>query len=425
MNKGKLFTITSLVIVYCLFLSLFAGKLLYKGNSVKEENDIGQSISIDWEELYPFDEKVELIGTKVNAKKRTLYVKVADRLVKASKIGETLSKTMFGYDEIALAGYIVNSELTDSRIGSLYLKLNNGYWARTAGSLNDLSAMQKVANQYYSLEEYVEDKDIDFLYIQTPITVSREDPQMPAGIEHYGNANIDVYLEAMANNGMSYVDLRDNFQEDAIDHYAYFYRTDHHWNLEAGPYVSGEITAELNKRFGYDLVRADEMGDYIHKTYENALFGSAGQSVTHHIESSEDFTVLYPDFDTNFHIVVKDKGIDKIGSFEELFIDYSMIEDLQKQGGGYVYESILYGNRSLITIENLDNPDGVHIVMIRDSYSIAIAPFLALSCSRLDLIDTRSDNGNFNGSIINYINETSPDIVLVLEKTPYDIKLNK
>ena len=79
----------------------------------------------------------------------------------------------------------------------------------------------------------------------------------------------------------------------------------------------------------------------------------------------------------------------------------------------------------MITIENLNNSDGPHIVMIRDSYGIAVAPFLALSCSRLDLIDARASNGNFNGSIINYLNTEEPDLVIILEKSPYEIKLNK
>ena len=64
------------------------------------------------------------------------------------------------------------------------------------------------------------------------------------------------------------------------------------------------------------MIRADQMGAYLQKTYEGAMFGSAGQGVTHYLENSEDFTILYPDFENSFHLLVPDKNVDKNGSFE-------------------------------------------------------------------------------------------------------------
>lgn len=419
--KKNWFSLISLIIIFALCLNLLLGNTI----SGFINNEETTADGIDFSELYPFDEEVDIIGAPIYQKKRTIYDKVADRMIKYSKIGETRADTIIGYQDIALAGFLTNAILTDSRIGTGYFKLNNGYWARTAGSEVAASSYQKIANQYNTLERYAEDKGMGFLYVQTPITVENDQEQIPAGISYYGNANVDGYLLAMANNDMNYLDLRDNFQEDAIDHYSFFYKTDHHWTIEAGLYAASEIVSKLNEQFGTQMIRADQMGAYLQKTYEGAMFGSAGQGVTHYLENSEDFTILYPDFENSFHLLVPDKNVDVTGSFEELFYDYQAIEDIQNAGGGYVYETVLYGNRPLITIENLNNSDGPHIVMIRDSYGIAVAPFLALSCSRLDLIDARASNGNFNGSIINYLNTEEPDLVIILEKSPYEIKLNK
>jgi hypothetical protein len=56
--------------------------------------------------------------------------------------------------------------------------------------------------------------------------------------------------------------------------------------------------------------------------------------------------------------------------------------------------------------------------MIRDSFSVAVAPYMALGCSELDLIDIRPTNGNFTGSVRTYIKEMQPDIVIMLVSSP-------
>lgn len=76
-------------------------------------------------------------------------------------------------------------------------------------------------------------------------------------------------------------------------------------------------------------------------------------------------------------------------------------------------------------ITNYNNPNGPKVFMIRDSFSIVVASYLAASCSELVMIDTRPNNGNFTGSVINCINSFEPDIVLAFQYSPQVIKLNK
>ena len=47
-------------------------------------------------------------------------------------------------------------------------------------------------------------------------------------------------------------------------------------------------------------------------------------------------------------------------------------------------------------------------MIIGDSYNCCVVPYLALSIEQVDIIDRRY----FDGSIINYIEKTNPDIVL-------------
>ena len=56
------------------------------------------------------------------------------------------------------------------------------------------------------------------------------------------------------------------------------------------------------------------------------------------------------------------------------------------------------------------NPDGKKIVLLRESFSCALAPFLALSCSELITIDLRY----FDGDLLDTLREIDPDLVLTL-----------
>ena len=62
-----------------------------------------------------------------------------------------------------------------------------------------------------------------------------------------------------------------------------------------------------------------------------------------------------------------------------------------------------------MTIQNNLNPNGVHITFIKDSYTISVAPYLALLCGRLDLLDPRYDKE----IILPFIRENRPDYVCV------------
>ena len=61
-------------------------------------------------------------------------------------------------------------------------------------------------------------------------------------------------------------------------------------------------------------------------------------------------------------------------------------------------------------MRNENNPDGPRIVLIRDSFSCALAPFLALQCSQLTTIDLRY----YEGNLAEELEQMQPDLVLLL-----------
>ena len=402
----------TLLVVFTFFGLLVSGRILYQINYGSDD----QRDVFDWEKSYPYTKKIEEIRTDIGSDTDESSSFIVRILNTFNGLGDEFVSLMPGQDEISRIGFVINSFLSDPSYSSNYIRLNNGHWTKKEYPA-DKAQLNNVADKYLSLQNYLYQNDIGFLYVQTPVKECRYDDELPYGIKSYANRNIDLFIELLKEKDISHLDLRDTLHEEGLDHYSMFYMSDHHWNVGASFWASEKIKEELS------LNNSDTT--FKTKEYPGAMFGSYGRAVTHVIADAEDFSVLVPESDTQFEIRVIEKRIDETGSFEEVFIDEDGLIEMMNNGGDFAYEMIAYGNKALIEISNLKNTDEPKILMIRDSFSIGVAPYLALSCSNLALIDTRADQGNFTGSIINYIDNYEPDIVIVLQSIPQDLKLNK
>ena len=74
------------------------------------------------------------------------------------------------------------------------------------------------------------------------------------------------------------------------------------------------------------------------------------------------------------------------------------------------YSSFLGGNQPLCVIENPAITDGSSILLLRDSYSDSLAPFLSQRFSQVHLIDLRY----YHASVTEYMAEQGIDTAVVL-----------
>ena len=427
---NQIFVIIFIALIFVLFLAILSGKIFSRQIAElnkKSSTSNSDTVNIDWEKQYPYDISVKTDGVpKYNTGKEVSTItKLADKISQFGNLGNTLATSMFKYKEISQSANIINSKLTDISIAGNYTRLKNGYWVSTENTKKELESAENILSNYYYLQEYLKSEGIDFMYCYAPVKECKADDQLPDGVTSYTNTNIDTYIEGLKSLNINYIDLREKLHEDGLEHYSLFYKTDPHWNIDGGFWAASVIERELNENFNLDMENVSQVGAFYRKTYENAVFGSAGQAVTHFNVQSENFDILFPNFETNFSLEIPDKNIYATGSFEDVFINYDGLNAVIEEGGGYAYEQILYGNRPYEKIINLNNPNGLKILMIRDSFSIAVAPYLACSCSELVLLDTRSENGNFTGSVVSCINQFKPDIVLALQSKPQTLTLNK
>lgn len=432
MNKkiqklNKIFSIGVLVLLFILFIQIIIGEGIYKISGInigKLESRSDDTYCINWYELYPFPADIttnsdyyQLTGEQHVKLSEifNLYYKVFNKL---GTVGEIWDSHIIMYDDIAKLGYIFNACVSDPGRGGQFVRLTNGYWT-TVSEEEDMRIVKEKVRAIDELNDYLDDNNIPFLYVQSAVKNCKYDMKLPIGVKDYTNEDIDRLLLGLENEGIEYIDMREVLHEDFDGHYELFYKTDHHWNIDTGFWACNVIEDAVETKYdvGFDKTY-NSLTMYSKKTWDNAMFGSAGQAVTHFLADSEDFSVLFPNFETNFELVIPDKNISSKGNFEDLFIDYDILEEVIDGGGGYAYETLLYGNRPLVQITNNNNENGPKVLMIRDSFSIAVAPYMAIGCSELDLIDTRPANGNFTGSVRNYIAQMQPDIVIMLVNYP-------
>ena len=128
----------------------------------------------------------------------------------------------------------------------------------------------------------------------------------------------------------------------------------------------------------------------------------------------DDFTLITPKFDTKLTFLDSDAGVSREGSFSDvfLFMENLICEDSFRSN---TYQVYCGSNRSRIEIVNHGighNAAGADkkLLLIRDSFSDVLVPFLSMGYAQTHVIDLRY----FEGDLLEYVEQYSPDMVLVV-----------
>jgi hypothetical protein len=208
---------------------------------------------------------------------------------------------------------------------------------------------------------------------------------------------------------------------DGLDWYASFYKTDGHWTTRTGLWCASKIAELLNENSGfeYDLSLFDESA-YEITTYDDFWFGGGTTNqVTLANREKVSYETIIPLYNTDFEISKPSKGYYKKGTYQEAMINKELLEELKEYAtyANFLPTSGPYGiitldNTSLQIITNnsaIDNKNK-KILIIQDSFGWYSASFLACDTGEIDLIHTEA----FTGSVREYVNQTEPDIVIMM-----------
>ena len=168
-----------------------------------------------------------------------------------------------------------------------------------------------------------------------------------------------------------------------------FYRTDHHWTSLGARYAADEIL----KAMGLDLLREEELKPV---TVSDSFYGT--------IYSRSGAWWVKPDTIT---IMVPDDGVTVTSNFNGKEEEGSLyVPSWLEQKNKYAF--FLGGNQPICVVRS--QAEGPKLLLIRDSYSDSLVPFLTRRFSEIHLIDLRY----YHLSVAQYAEDHDVDQILVL-----------
>lgn len=249
------------------------------------------------------------------------------------------------------------------------------------------------------------------LYLQAPHKVGPPGaPSLPSGVIDYTNDWADAFLAALEAVGADTLDLRAVLAADGETWTSYFFRTDHHWTPDAAFVCWQAVAQVLADRYGLSFPsQAVSQDSFTVTQWDGVFLGSQGKRTGSLYAGFDTLNVWRPDYPTQFTYSVPIEQAEREGPFDETLL---FLERLEEDDPFSANPYTLYsgGDYSFTRITNHLNPDGPKIMLLRDSFGCAFAPFLALGCSELTTVDLRY----FHDTFLSYVSWVDPDLILLL-----------
>ena len=149
-------------------------------------------------------------------------------------------------------------------------------------------------------------------------------------------------------------------------------------------------------------------------TYKKSYIGSLGRKTGKLYSGVEDFTLIYPKYETSFVYDMNHYGqtTHREGRMDDTLINPSYFVNIRKDYLSPQYDfyaAYLDYNCSYAKIVNNNNPTGLKVAFYKDSYSLPLITFFSQVCSEIEIIDPRY----YDGNIDKYFHENAFDYVFV------------
>ncbi len=282
------------------------------------------------------------------------------------------------------------------------VKLNNGYLLTTLTYSSD-DVLKTYADSTIRLNEYLKNRGTALVYANTPYTSSKYDPQLPTGIDDYGNDNCDRFLQMLKNAGIDTIDFRETMHDDGIDHYSMMYKTDHHWTTEAGLYAYSVLEDYIVDKKGCEVdKRISDIQNYTVTTYKKWHLGSRGQRTGIYYAGIDDFDLIIPNFDTSIQ-----NGAGTVGNMQDVMINMEPLAN-KDYTSRYTYDYVMGG--ALGHFINMDCKNDIKVLTITDSFGKVVNPYLAMGFAQVDYVY----DGDVSGVTPEFIESIDPDVVIMM-----------
>lgn len=216
--------------------------------------------------------------------------------------------------------------------------------------------------------------------------------KLPAGAQNWDQAS---FLQQAASLGVPMVDFAGVLTEHAGEEI--FYRTDHHWTSLGAYYGYTALMEALGR--ADDIIPLDAFDpETVTTDFNGTLYSQSG------------IHWLTPD---TMEFYVPEEGL-SVTSWRTGEAEAASLYDRSYLAKKDKYSAFLGGNQPLCVIRNENAVGQGNVLVIRDSYSDSLAPFLSQSFEEVHLMDTRY----YHMSPAQYAAENGIDEIVVLFSIP-------
>lgn len=300
---------------------------------------------------------------------------------------------------INLNGYIRNK--LNIREMNNVVKLDNNYLVTPFRKVDD-EKLFEYSNMVSKLDNYLKEKNTEFLYISTPYVSDKYDNKLPVGIEDYGNKNIDTFLTYLDKRNVKYLDLREEIHNDSKTTYDYFYKTDHHWTTVGALELFSKISNFISSN--YDITMSEWVNDksnYKIVKYPKWHLGSNGQRCGLYYGEIDDFDLVIPNYKTS----ISRDGVN-YDSLENLLFDLEPLNNVN-YSSRYTYDYVL--DKALGDYKNKEENNNKKLLVVADSMGKAMNQYFIVNFSEVKTIDAYNPS-----NLKSVINSYNPDMVIMM-----------
>lgn len=335
----------------------------------------------------------------------TLLVLLAGTLISGDIAAKSVFINIHGVFQNVLGKSVVN----DSKSQYDVYKMTNGQLTYAYPKYDT----DPIVEQFKLLKDACDKEDIPLLYIQWPYKVDKYNNQLPHGMEDYGNLNADSLLEGLELAGIDTLDYREVVRDLDAEYSSLFFNTDHHWTTDTAFDAYIYLLSYLKENYGldYDEMLVDK-SNYTRVEMPASFIGSQANRTGRLYAGIDDFSYIYPNFDTDFRrrrynsdreIILK-----KNGSFEKALLVSSIISNPET---AMTYrDSCYFGAHAPLTRVRNNKVDDGSILIVGDSFCKPVSAFLSLSVDSLRYMYLEDYNSS---SLIDFIQGKDIDVLIV------------
>ena len=267
-----------------------------------------------------------------------------------------------------------------------------------------------------SITNFRDNLDVPVVFIMPPNKHSIASTNFPYGVLDYSTTNSDDLYKKLVEGGIMTLNLNEDYFKEKMDDTKSFYMTDTHWKNETAFWGYQKTFEFLKSQVSYKLSnenKSTDLSNYSIQKYNNTFIGSMGKRVgKNYISKKDDYSLIIPAFETSYNYKKFDENYnmlsEKRGSFEEVFVDKSVLEDKDEYKDKYT-TMMGYGSPYEI-ITNPKVKDKSKIVIIKDSYAMPFSAYLSTNVNSIHMFDTRYEN--IRNTLHSTIKTINPDMVM-------------